>query len=85
MALEDPTKLHRNGTRRRMTGIDGGGRSYTINADGVIEFPRGRRAAAPLDVAVPLFEPEVRDRICRTVCANFGFGALGTLTAPSPR
>jgi hypothetical protein len=22
------------------------------------------------------FEPEVRDRICRTVCANFGFGAL---------
>ena len=22
-------------------------------------------------------EPEVRDRICRTVCANFGLGALG--------
>jgi hypothetical protein len=22
------------------------------------------------------FEPEVRDRICCTVCANFGFGAL---------
>src|SRR5262249_10480956 len=26
-------------------------------------------------ILVP-FEPEVRDRICRTACANFGFGAL---------
>jgi hypothetical protein len=32
-------------------------------------------------VLVPLFEPEVRDRICRTVCANFGFGALGVRRA----
>src|SRR5262245_51161720 len=50
MALEDPTELHRNGTRRRITGIDGSGRGYTINADSVTEFPRGRRATAPLDV-----------------------------------
>src|SRR5439155_2589216 len=27
------------------------------------------------DASAP-FEPEVRDRICRTVGANFGFGAL---------
>jgi hypothetical protein len=26
-------------------------------------------------ILVP-FEPEVRDRICRSLCANFGFGAL---------
>jgi hypothetical protein len=25
---------------------------------------------------VPLFEPEVRNRSCSTMCANFGFGAL---------
>ncbi len=27
-------------------------------------------------ILVPLLKPEVRDRICRTMCANFGFGAL---------
>ena len=27
-------------------------------------------------ILVPLLKPEVRDRIRRTVCANFGFGAL---------
>jgi len=26
--------------------------------------------------------PEVRDRICRTVCANFGFGALARHQMP---
>jgi hypothetical protein len=25
---------------------------------------------------VPLFEPEVRNGPCRTICVNFGFGAL---------
>jgi hypothetical protein len=28
-------------------------------------------------ILVP-FEPEVRHRICRTVCANFGLGTSGT-------
>jgi len=28
-------------------------------------------------ILVPLFEPEVRNRVCCAVCANFGFGALG--------
>jgi hypothetical protein len=34
-------------------------------------------------ILVPLFEPEVRDRICRTVCANFGFGAPGVTSSPA--
>jgi hypothetical protein len=31
------------------------------------------------DSEVRNFEPEVRDPICGTVCANFGFGALVAL------
>jgi tripartite-type tricarboxylate transporter receptor subunit TctC len=29
-------------------------------------------------ILVPLFEPEVRNRFCDTMCANFGFGALAS-------
>jgi hypothetical protein len=37
---------------------------------------RNLRTTSNFIILVP-FEPEVRDRICCTVCANFGFGALG--------
>src|SRR5438105_9956232 len=37
---------------------------------------RNLRTTSNSMTLVPLFEPEVRDRICRTMCANFGFGAL---------
>ncbi len=30
-----------------------------------------------MNKASAAFEPEVRNRTCRTMCANFGFAALG--------
>src|SRR5262245_47394352 len=37
---------------------------------------RNLRTTSNSMILVPLFEPEVRDRTCRSLCANFGFGAL---------
>src|SRR5262249_1596862 len=35
-----------------------------------------QRDASNSMILVPLFEPEVRNHLCRKMCANFGFGAL---------
>ena len=37
---------------------------------------RNPRTTGDSMILMPPFEPEVRDRICCTMCANFGFGAL---------
>ena len=48
-----------------------------VSARGTLGYElRNLRTTSNSMVLVPLFEPEVRDRICRTVGANFGFGAL---------
>src|SRR5439155_25144701 len=39
---------------------------------------RNQRDTSNSMILVPLFEPEVRNRFCNTMCANFGFGALAS-------
>ena len=52
---------------------DGGGRSYTINADGVTEFPCGRRAAASLDAAsLPPHAGHYPGHVDRSVASMIG-------------